>query len=79
MIIARPDLYIATVLDARCLVTVVSQVPVINFCEHFMSIIMTACSLRMQPLFDLVYLVVKLVSCFLCLQRGLIDDDSAFP
>jgi hypothetical protein len=67
--------------SARCLLTVVSQVPVFNFCQHFMSItsiIMTACSLRMQPLFDLLYLVVKLVSCLLCLQRGLIGDDSAF-
>jgi hypothetical protein len=31
-------LYIATVLHARCLLTVVSQVPIINFCELFMSI-----------------------------------------
>jgi hypothetical protein len=56
------ELYIATVLHARCLLTVVSQVPVFNFCEHFMSItssIMSACSLRIQLFFDLFYLVVK--------------------
>jgi hypothetical protein len=82
LILARPELYIATVLHARCLLTVVSQVPVFNFCEHFMSItsiIVSACSLRMQLFFDVLYLVVKLVSCLLCLQRGLIGDDSAFP
>ena len=53
----------------RCLLTVVSQVPMINFCEHFMSItsiIMSECSLRMQLFFDLLYLVVKLVPFLLC-------------
>jgi hypothetical protein len=48
LILARPELYIATVFHARCLLTVVSQVPVFNFCEHFMSItnsIMSVCSL----------------------------------
>jgi len=57
-----------------------SQVPIINFSEHFMSItsiIMSACSLRMQPLFDLLYFVLKLVPCLLCLQRGLICFRSA--
>jgi hypothetical protein len=43
------------------------------------TIFMTVCSLRMQPLFDLLYLVVKLTSCLLFLQHGLIGDDSAFP
>jgi hypothetical protein len=38
LIVARPDLDIVTVLDARCLLTVVSQVPIVNFCDHFMSI-----------------------------------------
>jgi hypothetical protein len=38
LIVVRPDLHIATVLDARCLLTVVCQVPIVNFCEHFMSI-----------------------------------------
>ncbi len=37
LIHARPDLYIATVLHACCLLTVVSQVPIINFCEFFMN------------------------------------------
>jgi hypothetical protein len=32
----------------------------------------------MQPLFDLLYLVVKLVPFLLCLQRGLIRLRSAF-
>ena len=56
----RPDFHIETVLHTRCLLTVVSQVPIINFCEHFMSItsiIMSVCSLRMQLFFDLLYLV----------------------
>jgi hypothetical protein len=30
LILTRPDLYIATVLHARCLLTVVSEVPIIN-------------------------------------------------
>jgi hypothetical protein len=73
-------LYIAAVLHARCLLTVVSQVPIINFCEHFMSIIsiiMSAYSLRMQLFFDLLYLVVKLVPFLVCLQGGLIRFRSA--
>ena len=37
LILARPELYIAAVLHARCLLTVVSQVPIINFCELFMT------------------------------------------
>ena len=80
MIVARPDLHIATVLHACSLPAVVSQVPIINFCEHFMSttsIIMTACSLRMQLFFDLLYLAVKLVPFLLCLQGGLIRFRSA--
>jgi hypothetical protein len=53
---------------------VVSQVPIINFCEHFMSITsisMSVCSLGLQLFFDLLYLVVKLVPLLLCLQPGL--------
>ena len=42
------------------------------------SIIMTVCSLRMQPLFDLLYLIVKLIPCLLCLQGGLIRLRNAF-
>jgi hypothetical protein len=64
LIVARSDLHIPTVLHARYLLTVVSQVPVLNFCEHFMSItsiIISTCSLRMKLFFDLLYLVVKLV------------------
>ena len=41
------------------------------------TIFMTACSLRLQPLFDLLYLVVKLVPLLLCLQGGLIRFRSA--
>jgi hypothetical protein len=70
LIHARPDLYIATVLHARCLLTVVSQVPIINFRELFMSFtstIISACSLWLQLFFDLLYLVVKLVLCLLYL------------
>jgi hypothetical protein len=80
LILARPDLYIATVLYARCLLTVVSEVPIINFCGDFMSItsmIITACSLGLQLFFDLLYLGVKLVPFLLCLQRGLIRLYSA--
>ena len=57
------------------------QVPIINFCDHFMnitSIIMSVCSLRMQMLFDLLYLVVKVAPGLLCLQRDLIRLCSAF-
>jgi hypothetical protein len=80
LIVARPDLHIATVLHARCLLTVVSQVPIINFCENFMSItiiIISAFSLWLQLFFDLLYLVVKLVPLLLYLQRGLIRLRSA--
>ena len=80
-IVARPDLHIATVLHARCLLTVVSQVPIINFCEDFMSITsisITVCSLGLQLFFDLLYLGVKLVPLLLCLQRGLIRLCSAY-
>jgi hypothetical protein len=38
LIVARPDLHIATVLHACSLPVVVSQVPIINFCVDFMSI-----------------------------------------
>ena len=81
LILARPDLYIPTVLHARSMIAVDSQVPIINFCEHFMSItsiIMTTCSLRIQALFDLLYLVVKLVPSLICLQRGLLRLRSTF-
>ncbi len=80
LILARPELYIETVSHARCLLTVVSQVPVFNFCEHFMSItssIMSVCSLRIHLFFDLFYLVVKLVPFLLCIQSGLIRFHSA--
>jgi hypothetical protein len=75
LIVARPDLHIPTVLHARSLPVVVSQVPIINFCEHFMSITsisMSACFLGLQLFFDLLYLDVKLVPLLLCLQPGLI-------
>ncbi len=53
-----------------------------NYHDHFLSItitiFMTLCSLRMQSLFDLFYLVVKLVRFLLCLHRGLIHLCSAF-
>jgi hypothetical protein len=75
LIVARPDLHIPTVLHARSLPLGVSQVPIINFCEHFMSITsisMSTCSLGLQLFFDLLYLGVKLVPLLLCLQEGLI-------
>ncbi len=82
LILTRPDLCIPTVLYTRCLLAVDSQVPIINFWEHFMNItitmFMTVCALRMQSLFDLLYLVVKLVPFLLCLQSGLIRLISAF-
>jgi hypothetical protein len=64
LIVVRPDLHIATVLHACSLPAVVSQVPIINFCEDFMSITsinITACSLGLQVFFDLLYLGVKFV------------------
>jgi hypothetical protein len=75
LIHARPDLYIATVLHARYLLTVVSQVPIINFCELFISItstIISVCSFWLHLFFDLLYLVVKFVPFLLYIQRGLI-------
>ena len=80
LIVARPNLHIATVLHACSLPVVVSQVPIINFCVDFMSITsisITACSLGLQLFFDLLYLGVKLVPLLLCLQRGLIRLRSA--
>ena len=68
LIVARPDLHIATVLHACSLPVVVSQVPIINFCEDFMSITnisITAYSLGLQLFFDLLYLGVKLVTLLL--------------
>ena len=57
LILARPDLYIETVLDARRLLTVVAQVPIINFFEHFMSITRIP-----FPWFHFIYLSVY-ISC----------------
>ena len=75
LIHARPDLYIATVLHARCLLTVVSQVPIINFCELFMSItsiIMSACSLGLQLPFQFFHLFFSSILFLLRLQRNLV-------
>ncbi len=85
---ARPDLYIATVLHARCLLTVVSQVPIINFCELFMSItstIISACSVWLQlPLkffhcfFSSIPFLLRLqgkLICGFCARFGLPDLD----
>ena len=51
LIVARPDLHVATVLHARSLPAVVAQVTIIKFCEQIMSItsiIISACSLWLQ-------------------------------
>jgi hypothetical protein len=48
LIVVRPDLHIATVLDARSLPTVVVEVTIIKFCDQIMritSIIISVCSL----------------------------------
>ena len=69
LILKRPDLNVC------CLPSVDSQVPIINFCELFMninSIIISVYSLRIQSLFNLIYLVVKFVPCLFCLQCGLL-------
>jgi hypothetical protein len=64
-------LYIATVLHTYCLLTVVSQVPVLNFCEYFMSItsiIMSVCSLRIQLPFQFFHCFFSSISFLLRLQ-----------
>ncbi len=51
LIVARPELHVATVLHARSLPAVVAQVTIIKFCEQIMnitSIIISACSLWLQ-------------------------------
>jgi hypothetical protein len=69
-------------LHARSLPVVVAQVTIIKFCDQIMSItsiIISVCYIWLYPMFDQLYLVVKLVSCLLCLQRDIIADDSASP
>jgi hypothetical protein len=72
LIVERPKFHITTVLHTRYLPVVVSQVPIINFFEHFMIIIMSVWSLGLKLFFDLLYLVVKLVSLLLFFQCDLI-------
>jgi hypothetical protein len=75
LIVARPDLHIPTVLHERCLLTVVSQVPVFIFCEHFMSItsiIISACSLWLQLPFQFFHFFFSSIPFLLRLQGKLI-------
>jgi hypothetical protein len=68
-------LYIAAVLHARCLLTVVTQVPVFNFCEHFMSItsiIISAWSLWLQLPFQFFHCFFSSIPFLLRLQGKLI-------
>jgi hypothetical protein len=68
-------LYIATVLQARCLLTVVSEVPIINVYEHFMSItniIISAWSLWLQLPFQFFHCFFSSISFLLRLQGKLI-------
>ncbi len=75
MIVARPDLHIATVVHACSLPAVVSEVPIIKFCEQIMSItsiIISACSLWLQLPFQFFHCLFSSILFFLRLQSNLV-------